>query len=158
MRTITIPLTNSSLPMIIDECDHEEITKNKCWLNSRGYALTIKNKRKILVHRFLMGAIDPLIKVDHKNRNPLDNRRANLRLCTQAQNLVNRPLQYNNKTGYRGVSIYKDKYRCTLMIHKKQIYLGLFECPIIAAKTYDKVASECFGEFAVLNFPKGEIA
>ena len=45
------------------------------------------------------------VKVDHKNRNVLDNRKSNLRCSTHSDNLMNRTKQKNNTSGYKGISI-----------------------------------------------------
>lgn len=153
----SIKLSNSSLVAIVDEDIAETIT-SKCWIDGSGYVATSRNRKPVAIHRIIMAVTDGSIMVDHKNRNKLDNRRCNLRLCNQSQNIANRPLQHNNKTGFRGVSIFGNKYRCTIMVQKKQIYMGLFDCPVVAAKKYDEAAWEHFGEFAVLNFPESRIA
>lgn len=39
---------------------------------------------------FILGLTDPLIVVDHKNHNGLDNRRQNIWACTQKENMANK--------------------------------------------------------------------
>lgn len=90
--------------------------------------------------------------VDHINHDKLDNRKSNLRIVTQQQNLMNRKVFKNNKTGFKGVSVYGEKYRASIRKNGKREYLGFFKNPIDAAKAYDKRAIELFGEYAVLNF------
>jgi hypothetical protein len=94
------------------------------------------------------------ILVDHRNGNGLDNRRINLRLCTDAQNRANRRLQRNNKSGFKGVFLNakNGKFLAHVQVNKKTFYLGSFVSPIDAAKAYDKAAKLHFGEFARLNF------
>lgn len=41
---------------------------------------------------------------DHRNRDPLDNRRENLRIATHSQNQINKKLQKNNSSGCRGIT------------------------------------------------------
>ena len=98
-------------------------------------------------------------KLDHVNRNGLDNRRANLRPCNSSQNRANSKLNKNNKSGYRGVTAWKGTY--DHIVYKAEVrgngalhYLGYFPDPISAAKARDKKALELFGSFAVLNFPE----
>jgi len=90
--------------------------------------------------------------VDHINHNTLDNRRCNLRVCTQNQNRYNLNLRKNNQSGYKGVSFKHNHWEVQLKKDKKYIYGGSFKDKIEAAKAYDKKAKELFGEFAKLNF------
>lgn len=73
--------------------------------------------------------IFPLGQVDHANRIKTDNRIENLRLATQAENMQNLSKPRNNTSGVIGVSWDKQhkKWRAQIMIHGRQIYLGLYE-------------------------------
>jgi hypothetical protein len=97
------------------------------------------------------------ILVDHQNSNPLDNRRANLRLATHAQNMHNRQkIQKKTSSRFVGVCFEKQKQRWIVYITnlRKRIYLGRFKNEIDAARAYDRAALKYFGEFARLNFPR----
>ncbi len=91
--------------------------------------------------------------VDHKDRNPLNNRRYNLRVCTQQQNSYNRVRPKCNR--YRGITWHKklNKWQAQLMISGVQLFLGTFKNDEDAAKAYDRAALINQGEFAVINFP-----
>ena len=92
------------------------------------------------------------MEVDHIDRNPLNNHRINLRICTKAQN------QQNCK-GRGGTSKYKGvcwekrrkKWRATIKNNGKQVHIGEFCDEKEAAKAYNKKALEFFGEFSRLN-------
>jgi len=105
------------------------------------------------MHRLIMNAPEGLV-VDHIDRNGLNNRKCNLRLCTKAQNVQNSRPRRNRSSKYKGVFWNKLNKKWSASIHKgdKRIYLGGFDDEIEAALAYDRKAAELFGEFAYLNF------
>ena len=88
------------------------------------------------LHREIMNPPAGLL-VDHKNGNPLDNRRANLRLATHSQNQCNKP-KISTKTSSRfiGVHFRKSSARwvATIRNQGKKTWLGSFKTEIDAAK------------------------
>jgi hypothetical protein len=102
----------------------------------RPYVVTRIDGVRILLHRFLMGleSGDPR-EVDHRDGNQLDNRRANLRVCTHRENGLNitryrsrRPLT----SRYRGVSWNAPTGKWTAKF--AQTYLGRYESEERAAE------------------------
>lgn len=94
---------------LVDDDDFDELSRYKWHKHGGGYAQRLVytyiskgkyNKRSVLMHRHIMEPVDGLV-VDHINRDRLDNRRGNLRVITQAQNVFNKGIQSNNKSGYR---------------------------------------------------------
>jgi hypothetical protein len=139
---------------LVDDCDYEELSKLK-WFEERGYAVTsignIFMRRSIRAHRIIMKPTNKMV-VDHINGNKLDNRRANLRVCTRAQNTANRGRQVNNTTGYKGVHPWRYGYRSEISVNGKKYLVGYFDDPEEAARAYDAKARELLGEFASTNF------
>jgi len=152
-----IPLTQGKFALVDDE-DFEFINRRK-WHILKGkntcYAITTKGifPKAILMHRLILEA-SPEMQVDHIDGNGLNNTRANLRLCESRENQRNHRLYSTSTTGFKGVSAFRKKFKANIGFDNKQIFIGLFETPEEAARAYDKLALEYFGEFASLNFPK----
>lgn len=109
----------------------------------------------IKAHRVIWKMVygeDPDTGIDHINGNRSDNRLHNLRLATSQENARNR-YSYN-KTGYKGVTKEKEVYKVQWCIKDTIYFKSGFDSAIEAAKFYDKVVYNEFGEFAKLNFPE----
>jgi len=93
--------------------------------------------------------------VDHIDRDGLNNRKSNLRLCTNAENIRNAGKRGKGFSKYKGVSRHTrgKKWTAVIQLNKKTYFLGYFENEIDAARAYDKKAKELHGQFACLNFP-----
>ncbi len=114
---------NSSDYMLCDIEDWEML-KGKYWnVNAAGYAVT---GGKIFFHKKITNTTNEII--DHINMNKLDNRKCNLRIADKKINSINRGLQSNNKTGYKGV--YHDRrygtWNARVTVNRKTIHLGTF--------------------------------
>ena len=138
---------------LVDDKDFEKLSVYK-WCFNNGYAMRTqylgggkKNQRqiKIYMHREIMNT--PLgMDTDHINRNRLDNRQENLRVCTHSQNMANSC----NKTGIKGVYFEKRTGNWYAKI-KGNIHLGTFISKLEAGRAYNEGAKKYFGEFALLN-------
>lgn len=108
----------------------------------------------ITLSRLLMGVLnDNAVVVDHKNGDTMDNRKANLRICTQEKNNYNKKLSNYSSTKVKGVT-YKEKtkkYYARIGYKNNRISLGVFDTLYEAAKAYNEKASELYGEYAYLN-------
>jgi hypothetical protein len=92
--------------------------------------------------------------VDHINGNPLDNRRANLRVVTAQDNCRNRAKRAGTTSSrFKGVSKDGAKWLAVIYRNYKQVRLGKFLTEREAAEAYDNAAREMFGLCAAVNFP-----
>lgn len=121
--------------------------------NRTLYAVTNQKGKLSLLHRLLEGRAG--LEVDHIDGLGLNNRRANLRACTRAENRANQQRPVNNVSGFKGV--FRDKRQRVWIAqiqHKRKVRkLGSFNSKEEAALAYDRAARELFGEFARLNIP-----
>lgn len=95
--------------------------------------------------------------VDHINRNPCDNRKANLRPATRQQNAWNAKHKRKTiKTRYVGIHWIKNiqKWQVCFKVKGRSTRFGHYDEEIEAAKKYDEMAKEYRSEFAMLNFPE----
>lgn len=146
-------INNSDTVFYIDIDDYEKI-KDHCWcLNGYGRVTSTINGKKVFLSRYIMCCDDKNFVVDHINRNPLDNRKCNLRICTQTDNTKNKSLYKNNKSGHSGVYYNKrDKIWCAYINCKnKGYYLGQYKTKEEAIEIREKYEKEFFGEFAPTN-------
>jgi len=111
----------------------------------RGYNQTI---HRIIMARVLERELLTHERVDHKNRNGLDNTRSNLRVATPTQNQANRKVQKNNKLGLKGVHAERNKFRAAIRVNGIYHNLGAFDTPEEAHAAYCEAAREYHGEFA----------
>jgi len=151
-HTYGIPLTRGNIALI-DKEDYDKV-KDYGWYSNYNkntqsfYAMTETDKKGIRMHRHLLN--NPKgFDVDHIDHNTLNNRRRNLRLCTNSQNIMNSKIRSDNSTGFRGVSFNKKtkKYIARIMIDKKTITIGTYITALEASEAYNKVAKELHGEF-----------
>lgn len=138
---------------IIDAEDADRI-KNHKWHMAKGYVETSRNGKNILLQNMIMNITSNKKQMaDHKDRNTLNNRKSNYRLCSHVENCRNKGVSEANSSGFKGVYWHKNKgkWQSQIKINQNGIYLGLFKDKIKAAKAYNKAAIKYFGEFACLN-------
>jgi hypothetical protein len=145
--------------VFIDDEDSELISKyhwNISYVRGNWYVVSHVKGKQIKMHRLVMNETDPLVKIDHKNHCGLDNRKDNLRRASNAENTRNVGPTKNNKTGYKGVYLYKSnspnmKYCVRIRNNGEKVFGGYFRTTIEAAEKYNELALRYHGEFAYLN-------
>ena len=157
-----IPLTQGKVALV-DDTDYNELSQYKwCAQKTQGnFYATRKSPRingkqsSISMHRqILQLEKGDKREADHKDHNTLDNRRANIRICTHQQNQKNQKRQLNTTSNFKGVCWYKltKKWLARIMINGERKCLGYFRIEKEAALAYDVAAKKYHREFAYLNF------
>jgi hypothetical protein len=149
-----VPLSQG-LFATVDAADYKKISRHKwsvCRQGCKVYAKTRINGRIVLMHRFLMRPRKGY-HVDHIDGNGLNNCRNNLRICTAAQNQVNRGPR-GGSSRFVGVYRHKDRWRAGIAYRGRWYALGTYADEVEAAKARDRKAVELHGVYAYLNFPE----
>ena len=122
--------------------------KNKTNVKGEVSTLYYVMAPKDYLHRIITNAPKGY-EVDHIDRNTLNNRRENLRICTRQENSRNKTKQRNNTSGYKGVSWdkAKKKWRAFISVDKKQIFLGRYDNIEEAIKARQQADIKYFKEF-----------
>jgi len=151
-----IPLTRG-LWAIVDDADYSRVSKH-VWSAARracatyaaaGFWIEGRSKNDYL-HRFVMNPPEGM-QVDHINGNGLDNRKSNLRVCTNAQNNANHAKRRGSALEKRGVFRVGKKFRAVIAPNGVSKHIGYFHTEEEAAIAYDNAAKEAYGEFAYQN-------
>jgi hypothetical protein len=153
---IEILLTQNQVAIIDDE-DYELVSKYKwCAIKDRNtyYAQThiYKNGKRTTrqMHQVILSSKKGQ-QVDHINGNGVDNRKENLRFADYSQNQQNKKAVYGSSS-YKGVSRVGNRWKASIGFQMKNFHLGYFSSEEEAALTYNRKATELFGEFASINF------
>jgi hypothetical protein len=121
-------------------------------IDRQGYVqIKIGGKVK-MAHRlawlYVHGELPP--QVDHRNMNRSDNRIDNLREATNSQNSMNKTMQSNNTSGFKGVTFHRgtEKYHAKIQANGIRKSLGYFHTPEQAHQAYKTAAGELHEQFA----------
>lgn len=152
--------SNTKEEILFDLEDFPQIKKYRWSVatpNNRGYKTVVGkvDGKPWQLARYLMRdqGIEGMC-IDHINRNSLDNRRCNLRVCTIQENTCN--MKPKNRLGVKGVCFIKrNKFEAKIKRDDKIYHLGVFNTMKEATDAYDKKAAELFGEFALFNNYQG---
>jgi len=128
-----IGYTFNKTPFFFDKEDFDKI-KDICWHDEKGYiGGQTKILGKIQLHRFLMNLDrNNKLMVDHINRNPLDNRKENLRIVEgMLENGKNQTISRRNTSGVMGVCYVErciaKKWMAQIISNKVHYHLGYYK-------------------------------
>jgi len=155
-----IPLTKGKYA-IVDTADYAWLSQWK-WCTSRAgnlyYAYRKHHGKTMHMHQLIMKPAKGMV-VDHINGNGLDNRQANLRICTQRENMWNHGRRKPKNASSKYIGVYRSRrspkeYHACVSRDGQATKLGPFDTELEAAQARDQLARQLHGQYAYLNFPE----
>lgn len=140
-------IDTADIPLISSISWHASISRESVYAS--GMHVIDGARRSISLHKTLLKPPKGF-QVDHINCNGLDNRRSNLRLARQSQNMWNQGPKRNSSSGLKGVSFNarQQKWKAQIKAHGVRKYLGMFDKPEDAYKAYCEASKDIHGEFS----------
>ena len=135
---------------LIDKTDISICEKITWGIATSGRLFYVRGKQRIdnkweniTLHRYIMKPTKEM-EIDHINRNPLDNRRVNLRICTRQENNQNKGVYYKNTGKLKGAYFSKKENRwySVLIFNNENIWLGTFKTELEAHNAYINAKKE----------------
>jgi hypothetical protein len=142
--------------VLVDDCWYDVLIRYKWHIHSAGYAETFINGEHILMHQIVAMCMLKGKVVDHKDGNKLNNVEDNLRIVTQSENMMNQNKLSRKTSIYKGVCRSNAKWGikrwvCQVKRNSKRVHHSLHMTETEAAKKYNEVVQDVFGEFSNLN-------
>ena len=148
MSIARIPLPSGQFA-VIDAADASLVADYRwCRTSANGYVNCRIAGRRVMLHRLLANPPEGMV-VDHIDGDLLNNRRANLRVCTPQENSMNRRQPRHNTSGHVGVRrLRSGRFGAYITVQKRRHPLGVFPTMELAAQAYRDAAERLHGQFA----------
>lgn len=151
--------------VLVDDDDYE-------WLSQYSFTLNDERRRKdkprnyfyvqtritkggptVSIHQLIMGKAPKGYKIDHIDRNTLNNQKNNLKFVSNSESNHNKTPR--GASAYRGLWLDRrdQKWQVSISKNSAKYSLGFFADPVEAAQNYDFYALLLYGSQASLNFP-----
>jgi len=145
-----IPLTQGFIAYV-DREDYKLVVPFKWRVKRNGrtnYAISDTGGKRVWMHKIVLQTTE---RVDHKDDDGLNNRRSNLRLLDNTNNIRRKRPNLSGTSKFKGVSRFRDRWQASIKVNGKSIWIGLFIDERNAALAYDNAAKLYFGEHARIN-------
>lgn len=116
----------------------------------RAYKTETIYLHKIIAERFLWDTrTDENNLVVARNGNKLNCRLSNL--VYQSRSVASRKRKSSSQVGYTGVYVDNNRYRAVICVKRKSIHLGMYDTAEEAARAYNQMSRELYGEDGKIN-------
>ena len=124
-----LKLSNTERRALVDDCEYERCRRYIWHKAKTDYSISILTNyddgTSISLARFILGDFEADV-IDHKDRNPFNNKWKNLREATFVEQLYNTGVHKNNFSGSRGIELRRGMYRARIKIDGKDITIGSY--------------------------------
>ena len=138
--------------ILVSDQDYFRMSKLTWTITKDGYPITQTNGKVQGIARVILGTPDGMI-ADHKDGNPLNNVRRNIRNCSPIESSQNRRGWRKKKIPFKGVHLdrKRNKYRAILTVCGERLQSPRFKTMLEAARAYDLMCKKHHGNFARIN-------
>lgn len=140
--------------------DYDKIKMYSWSVDKQGYVVSnsdfkTNNHTTIKFHRLIMNCDSDMV-VDHKNHINSDNRKENLRICTNQENCMNKKILSNNTSGITGVYYNSklNKWIARIGYKNKTYYLGCYKNKEDAIKARKDAEEKYYKKYSYNNSMK----
>ena len=142
-------VTRNGDVILADAEDAEKVMRYSWCVSKTGYAVANILGKVTKMHRYILGSVCDEKIVDHKNRNQLDNRRSNLRICTHSENMRNVKTNKSNRVGHLGIRMTKDgKFNVRIVADGVEHHIGNYDTLELAIEARAEAEDIYHGDFA----------
>lgn len=132
----------------IDREDFDSVSKYTWCYSKTGYPVSRIDGHVVKLSRYLMKPEKNMV-VDHIDGDTRNNRKCNLRVCTNKENARNICRPKNNTSGFTGVRLCPSgRYSAMIMVDRKQIRIGTYDTFEEAVEARKFAELKHFGEFS----------
>lgn len=127
---------NEQIDKFVIDLEDIEKVKYKKWRKTHGHVVTGQPAKKEQIDlSYIVLDMEPKkdVVIDHIDGNPMNNKKSNLRVCTQTENSLNKKSMSNNTSGFIGISYKKDRGT-----YDPEIRKGHLRCHLGATKSLEK--------------------
>jgi hypothetical protein len=137
---------------LLDSADIPRVARYVWSIKGRGYMTALVQQKERFLHNYLLENYETGLYVDHINRDKLDNRRSNFRLCSMQQNSFNQGIPSTNSSGIKGAQQQKSgRWNARICFCQRNISLGAYDDPYEAGAAYDLGNRLLFDQYSWTN-------